>query len=119
MTDAEIIFVVRRVPVMNDATYAEAEYCGMDKIAKVIDNGIEGPFPGTDISRCSQELQTLLKQADLVISKGGGNHESLDEYKHLLNNICFMLMCKCLPQQQWFNTKLYDPILKCVLIPNH
>ncbi len=108
----EIVFVVRSVPTLNDATIKEARSVGMDKIVKVIENGIDGPLPGTVLKRCSNEVNDLVRQSDLIISKGGGNFDTLDEErKHLKKKISFLLLSKCDPQYKTFGVKLYQPIL--------
>jgi len=87
----EITFVVRSVPTLNDATLKEAKSVGLDKIATVMQNGIDGPLPGTLLSRCSNEVNDLVRRSDLIISKGGGNFDTLDEEKkHLNKNISFL-----------------------------
>jgi hypothetical protein len=111
LTDAEIVFVVRSLPALNDATLADARACGMDEIVQVMENGVEGPLPGTILRRCSDEAANLLREADLIISKGGGNYDSLDEDREIAHKICYMLMCKCLPYRDRFGTELYQPIL--------
>ena len=40
----DIIYVVRSMPTMNDSTLAEARFTGMDRVVKVLENGIRGPF---------------------------------------------------------------------------
>ena len=75
----EITFVVRSVPTLNDATFEEAKTVGIDKIATVIENGIDGPLPGTVLNRCSSKVNDLVRQSDLIISKGGGNFDTLDK----------------------------------------
>ena len=56
----------------------------------------DGPFPGTRVSRCSPEVQDIFKQAGLVISKGGGNFDSLDEDKKIYGQkISFLFLSKC------------------------
>ena len=108
----EIVFVVRSVPTLNDATLTEARSVGMDKIVRVIGNGIDGPLPGTVLSRCSNEVNDLVRQSDLIISKGGGNFDTLDEErKHLKNKISFLLLSKCNPHFKNFGVNLYEPIL--------
>jgi uncharacterized protein with ATP-grasp and redox domains len=108
----EIAFVVRSMPTLNDATLKEAKSIGLDKIAAVVENGIDGPVPGTLLKRCSSKVNDLVRQTDLIISKGGGNFDTLDEEsKHLDKNISFMLLSKCYPYCNHFNTKLYQPIL--------
>ena len=108
----EIVFVVRSVPTLNDATLKEARSVGMDKVVKVIENGIDGPLPGTVLSRCSNEVNDWVRQADLIISKGGGNFDTLDEERKLLKNkISYLLLSKCDPQYKTFGVKLFQPIL--------
>jgi uncharacterized protein with ATP-grasp and redox domains len=108
----EIVFVVRSVPTLNDATLAEAKSIGMDKIVRVIENGMDGPLPGTVLSRCSHEVNDLLRRSDLIISKGGGNFDTLDEErKHLQKKISFLLLSKCDPHFKNFGVNLYQPIL--------
>ena len=108
----DITFVVRSIPTLNDATLKEAKSVGLDKIVAVIENGIDGPVPGTLLNRCSSKVNDLVRQSDLIISKGGGNFDTLDEEsKHLDKNISFLLLSKCYPYSNHFNTKLYQPIL--------
>jgi uncharacterized protein with ATP-grasp and redox domains len=112
MHQLEISYVVRSVPTLNDATLKEAKSIGLDKVATVIENGIDGPLPGTLLSRCSDEVNDLVRRSDLIISKGGGNFDTLDEErKHLNKNISFLLLSKCEPYCNHFNMKLYQPIL--------
>jgi uncharacterized protein with ATP-grasp and redox domains len=112
MHQLEITYVVRSVPTLNDATLKEAKSVGLDRIASVIENGIDGPLPGTLLSRCSSKVNDLVRQADLIISKGGGNFDTLDEErKHLNKNISFLLLSKCEPYCNHFDMKLYHPIL--------
>ncbi len=110
--DLEVAFVVRNRATLNDVTLLEAREIQMSEVASVVGNGIESPFPGTRLSRCSSEVQELFQQADLVISKGGGNFDSLDEDKNLYKqNISFLLLSKCHLYVQLFNTPLEAPIL--------
>lgn len=108
----EVAFVVRSIPTLNDATLKEANAVGLDQVASVIENGIDGPLPGTLLSRCSGRVQDLVRRSDLIISKGGGNFDTLDEErKHLDQNISFLLLSKCEPYYQHFGINLYQPIL--------
>jgi uncharacterized protein with ATP-grasp and redox domains len=108
----ETVFVVRSIPTLNDATLEEARAVGMDQVVKVIENGIDGPLPGTVLKRCSNAVKNLVQQADMIISKGGGNFDTLDEErKHLKNKISYLLLSKCDPQYKTFGVKLYQPIL--------
>jgi len=110
-SDLVILFVVRSRPTLNDATLKEARMVGIDKIASVLENGIDGPLPGTITSRCSSEVRDLLQRADLILSKGGGNFDTLEEEKYLGRNTTFLLLSKCAPYCNYFHTGLYQPIL--------
>ena len=111
--DKEFIFVVRSVPAMNDATLKEAYAVGIDKLATVVENGIQAPLPGTILRRCSGAVREWVRKADFFISKGGGNFDTLDEEKdHLPNPIAFMLLSKCLPYFKTFGVEVNRPILR-------
>jgi hypothetical protein len=108
----EITFVVRSIPTLNDATLTEAKAVGIHKIATVIENGIDGPLPGTILSRCSDEVNDRVNRSGLIISKGGGNFDTLDEErKHLNKKISFLLLSKCAPHFDNFGVDLYHPVL--------
>ena len=111
ISEVEVVFVVRSVPALNDATAKEAAAVELDQIARIVENGIDGPLPGTVLARCSEQLRELTEEADLILSKGGGNFDSLEEETHLHDKILFMLMTKCVPYCGYFGTKMYDPIL--------
>ena len=53
-----------------------------------------------------------MDRADLIISKGGGNFDTLDEErKHLDMNITFMFLSKCYPYKRHFGVELSNPIM--------
>ena len=110
--EIEIVFVVRSVPTLNDVTLGDAKTVGMDKIVKVIENGIDGPLPGTVLGRCSKEVNDMVRRSDLIISKGGGNFDTLDEErKHLNKKISFLLLSKCDPHFKTFDVNMFQPII--------
>jgi uncharacterized protein with ATP-grasp and redox domains len=85
-----VTFVVRGAPVINDATLADAEAAGLIGLVEVVDNGSD--VPGTKLEDCSADLRERFRRADLVISKGQGNYESLSdagrEVYHLFKAKC-------------------------------
>lgn len=110
--DIEFTMVVRSMPAMNDATAKEARAVGMDRIATVIENGIQGPVPGTILRRCSHTVKEWVGKADLFISKGGGNFDTLDEEKDTFPRpVVFMLLSKCRPYFKTFGVEVNRPIL--------
>jgi len=86
----KITFAVRGKPVINDATMQDAEDIGLPELVKVINNG--AGYPGTVLRSCSEEFQKVFNEADLIISKGQGNYETLSDNDH---NIFFLLKVKC------------------------
>jgi uncharacterized protein with ATP-grasp and redox domains len=71
----EVDYVVRGVPIINDATREDARAVGLDKLCRILDTGAGAP--GVLLDRAGPELRLALAEADLVLSKGQGNFESL------------------------------------------
>lgn len=93
----EITAVVRSLPVINDATLAEARQVGLHEVAHVIENGISFAVPATVLGEISAEVAALVRDADLVVSKGGANFELLEEEEALRGKVTFLLLGKCGP----------------------
>ena len=85
-----VTLVVRGSPVLNDATLADVREVGLDGFVEVIDNGSDAP--GTILSDCSSSFQRRFREADLIISKGQGNFESLSQVKA---HMFFLFKVKC------------------------
>ena len=110
--DTDIFFIVRRFPALNDVTLNDAKSVGIDEKVTLIENGIDGPLPGTILRRCSERINELVNKSDLIISKGGGNFDTLEEEPdHLKDKIIFMLLSKCHPYYEYFGVPLHQPIL--------
>jgi uncharacterized protein with ATP-grasp and redox domains len=84
----------------------------MDKVVRVIDNGIRDPLPGTMLKKISPELKRLIDESDLIISKGGGNHDSLTEESRLKGKISFLLQAKCEPYRNIHRILLGSLVVK-------
>jgi uncharacterized protein with ATP-grasp and redox domains len=67
--------VVKGSPVLNDATLDDAVQAGLTSLCKVIDNGSDAV--GTILEWTSPEFQQEFRAAELIISKGQGNFETL------------------------------------------
>ena len=105
--DFEIHYVVREKPIINDATLDDAISTGMDKVAKIVPNGSDAP--ATILSQCSPQMLQLYHSADIIIAKGQGNYESLnDEAK----NIFFLLRVKCPVIAGLLGANVSDAVLK-------
>jgi len=90
----QITYVVKANPVINDALFEDAVFAGIDKIARVIegDAGQDRSTPGILLKFASEEFLENFNSADMVISKGQGNYESLNLSDR---EIFFLLMVKC------------------------
>jgi uncharacterized protein with ATP-grasp and redox domains len=86
----KVTVAVRGKPVINDATMEDAEYVGLAEVARIIDNGSDAP--GTILSDCSDTFRRRFERADLIISKGQGNYETLADCPR---PIYFLLQVKC------------------------
>ena len=89
-TRLDITYAVRGKPIINDATMEDARFVGMTDIVRVIDTGID--FPGVVPEACCGEFLDYFNGADMILSKGQGNYESLSEED---KNIFFLLQTKC------------------------
>lgn len=85
-----VTYAVRSAPIINDATRRDAALAGIGRIATLITSGSR--IPGTPLSQCSLRFRRAFRNADLIISKGQGNYETLDEEKAPL---FFLLKAKC------------------------
>jgi uncharacterized protein with ATP-grasp and redox domains len=86
----KIVLAVREKPVINDATLDDALQVGLNELATIITNGSDAP--ATILSQCSPKLRGYYQAADLIISKGQGNYESLSDRSE---NIFFLFKVKC------------------------
>nr|WP_317427764.1 ARMT1-like domain-containing protein [uncultured Blautia sp.] len=85
--------LVRGIAVTNDATLEDARYVGLTEVVPVFGNG--SGIAGTELTHISEEARRKLEQADLILSKGQGNFETL----HTCGlNIYYLFLCKC----DWF-----------------
>jgi uncharacterized protein with ATP-grasp and redox domains len=76
--------------ILNDATMEDAIAAGLDEVAHLISNG--SPMIGTELESCSVEFLRHFDAADLVVSKGQANFETLDG---ATGHIFFILKAKC------------------------
>ena len=87
----EVIAAVKGSPVINDATLDDARAVGLHECATVIDNGNDGI--GTLLEACSMQFMDAYRSADLIISKGQANYETLVQEND--DRIFFLFKVKC------------------------
>jgi uncharacterized protein with ATP-grasp and redox domains len=103
----KITFVVKGSPIINDATMEDAKAAGITDLVKVIDNGDDSP--GTILDNCSEKFRKLFEKADLIISKGQGNFETLSDVD---KNIFFIFKAKCPVVAQQLGCEIGKMILR-------
>ena len=81
---------VRGYPILNDVTRREAALSGIEGV-RIVDTGDRAP--GVSLRHSGRELLDAMRGADVVVSKGQGNFESLDEGCE--RPVFFLLRVKC------------------------
>ncbi len=90
----EVTVAVKAGPIINDALFGDAMACGLDQYARIITNGTV--CPGTPLASCSAEFLQAFRGADLILSKGQGNFETLSEaVSETEADVFFLLTVKC------------------------
>ena len=87
--------VVRGRPILNDVTLADAERIGLDKEADSL-RAAPGFRIGIDLDSLDTELRSEISSADLIISKGMANFESLSD-QDVPAPAVYILRTKCAP----------------------
>ena len=82
--------VVKGAPMLNDVVRHDAEFVGLTSVCDVIDNG--GAFIGSPLNQVPQTFLDRMAQADIIIGKGQGNYETVDEFD---GNVFLILRAKC------------------------
>jgi uncharacterized protein with ATP-grasp and redox domains len=88
----KITVATRGMPIINDATLEDAQEIGLTNIVNVINNGDNSP--GTILATSSKEFQDYFYKADVVVAKGMGNFETLDEIKNKKLYCLFVSKCE-------------------------
>ncbi len=93
------ILVVKGGPSLNDLTRVELQTAGLEKMFDpVMDTGTDGA--GIDWENVSESFMDLLASADLVISKGMANFETLYP-RDMAAPVFFLFKVKCEPIQNY------------------
>lgn len=100
----EITFCVRGGPANNDATREDAAAVGIP--FPVIDNG--NCIPGTQLDQLSAEAEEAFRSADVILSKGQGNAETLLGCGY---NVYYAFLIKCIRFIDRFGKAKLTPML--------
>jgi hypothetical protein len=102
-----VTVVVKGGPVINDATLEDAAAVGLADCAIVIDNGNDGV--GTLLEACSPRFMDEYRSADVIISKGQANYETLVQSGD--ERIFFLFKVKCPVVASFLNRENGDIVL--------
>ena len=87
----KVTAAVKGSPVINDATLDDARAAGLHECVAVVDNGNDGI--GTLLEACSSQFLEHYGSADLIISKGQANYETLVQEQD--ERMYFLFKVKC------------------------
>ncbi len=104
--NVNVSVIVRGGPIINDVTVEDAKYVGLDRVANVVDSGqvIPGFWPET----ASSLAKEVFNSADVVISKGQGNFETLSEIDD--QRVYFLFLVKCNVVARYLGMKKFSKI---------
>lgn len=88
----QVYFATRGKPIVNDVTEDDAYAVKMENYAAIINNGSD--IPGTILKLCPDSFVKIFNEADVIISKGQGNFESLSGTTNH-KNLFYLFLCKC------------------------
>ena len=103
----KVTYVVKGGPIVNDATMQDAISTGVVDLVKVIDTGHAAQ--GTILKDCSSKFRSKFDKADLIISKGQANFETLSDIKD--KAIFYLLRAKCSSVASAVGCKQMDYVL--------
>ena len=103
----EVTAVVKGAPIVNDATREDAEQVRLYEVAqRVVDTGVG--IAGCPENRLSRACLDALDNADVLISKGQANYETLCGCGR---NLFYIFMCKCQLFMDRFNVPQFSGII--------
>ena len=93
----QITALVRGENVLNDVCAEDARAVGLDRLAKIVGNGSN--IGGTQMAYLGDEAREAILNADLIISKGQANFETLIGAGL---NVYYLFLAKCPHYTKWF-----------------
>lgn len=82
--------VAKAGPIINDVLLEDAEQVGLTNVCEVIDNG--GAYVGSPLDLIPDWFLERMHAADVIIGKGQGNYETIDEFP---GDVFLILKAKC------------------------
>lgn len=104
--EKELYYGVRGAPVLNDATEVEALETGIYRWAEIVSSG--STIPGTILEEATDEFNEMFETADIVLAKGQGNFESLEQPSR---PVYHLFKTKCKPVAQVVDCEIGEFVL--------
>ncbi len=86
----KVAAVAKGLPIINDACMEDAYKVKLHEVCEVI--AMEKGWIGAPWRQLEPSLKERMEQADIIIGKGQGNYETLDDYP---GNVYLLLKAKC------------------------
>lgn len=91
---AQVSIIVKSEPILNDALMEDAVFTGLDSAGQLYESG--SSLLGLPMDLIAPSVRAIVVDADLIVSKGQANFETLDKEENLTDKIFFLLKTKCL-----------------------
>ena len=88
----KITLAVRGRAVFNDVLESDLADSGLAGFTRGVIATGQDRAPGVILSQCSEEFRRVFADSDLIIAKGQGNFETMNEYSE---PIAFLFLAKC------------------------
>jgi uncharacterized protein with ATP-grasp and redox domains len=108
-----VVSVVREAPVLAHATREDALAVGLDRVAAIVDPGID--CLGLPLNACSESFRAVYRAADLVVAKGQACYETLegkDSRPAGKQEVFFLLRVKCAVMARHLGVAVGDCVLE-------
>jgi uncharacterized protein with ATP-grasp and redox domains len=102
----KVIVAAKKKPILNDATIDDVKYAGIAKLTKVV--GIGNGDVGTPYPSENDFFNKAFKTADMIISKGQANFETLYGFGY---PVYFLFVAKCGAVANFLGVKESSPLL--------
>lgn len=107
--DLEVLVALKEKPILNDACVPDALEIGLNEVAELTSTGTDSI--GVIYEEFSPEFKDKFHKADVVIAKGLGNYEGLDEVELDDKPVFCLLNAKCRPVGLNIGVKLGDNVV--------
>ena len=99
--DLTVYYFVRGTPIINDVTLKEGQL--LKNCSHIVDTGVK--TPGFDLEEANSISKEIFERADIVLSKGMGNFESLYNVGQRPIYFLFVVKCSVVAEEIGQNTK--------------